>query len=98
VVDLIRIRTLADAGARRPTYLACDEALEWAPDDPRLPGLAAAITEWDAGKPRRRNSGAGKPPAEELRPGMLALMKSRVIEASRAWQRLLVLLNAPAVL
>ncbi|WP_084958870.1 hypothetical protein [Thermoactinospora rubra] len=43
-------------------YLACDQALDWAADDPRLPGLAEAIAAWDAGHPATAASPREPPP------------------------------------
>ncbi|WP_127360643.1 hypothetical protein [Actinacidiphila soli] len=54
-------------------YLACDKALDWDPDDPRLTDLAAAMAAWDARQPA---------PAK-AQPGTLTLMYSHVAGSSR---------------
>jgi DNA-binding transcriptional MerR regulator len=54
-------------------YLACDKALDWDPDDPRLTDLAAAMAAWDARQPA---------PAK-VQPGTLTLMYSHVAGSSR---------------
>ncbi|MEU6033928.1 hypothetical protein ABZ801_00805 [Actinomadura sp. NPDC047616] len=64
-------------------YLTCDQALDWAPDDPRLPGLADAIVSWNARHPRDDQ------PSE----GTAALMSSNAVASSPAWARLLTLVT-----
>jgi len=63
-------------------YLACDEALDWEPDDPRLIELAAAVATWDV-------RGLKHKPDQ---PETLTLMYSHATSASPAWQRLMKLL------
>ncbi|MEU9124119.1 MerR family transcriptional regulator [Streptomyces sp. NPDC048506] len=75
-------KALADPEFRR-LYLACDEAMNWEPDDPRLPDLATAIATWTAQRPDHRQPGAGT----------LSLMNANVTAASPAWRRLMVLLS-----
>ncbi|MEV0375866.1 MerR family transcriptional regulator [Streptomyces sp. NPDC050636] len=68
-------------------YLACDQALDWDPDDPRLPELATAMRTWKARQPDHRQ------PAQ----GTLSLMDTHVVGSSPAWQRLWELLSARPV-
>ena len=68
----------------RPLYLACDEALDWDPDDPRLARLAADIVAWDSHRPAHG----------QVQPGTVTLMNSYVTASSPAWQRLAELLSA----
>ncbi|WP_030663815.1 MerR family transcriptional regulator [Streptomyces rimosus] len=70
----------------RALYRACDEALDRAPDDPRLVELATAIAAWDARHPERG----------QAQPAALTLMYSHVTGSSPAWQRLMELLSAGA--
>jgi DNA-binding transcriptional MerR regulator len=74
---------MADPGFRR-LYLACDQAFDWDPADPRLADLADEMVKWDA--QRRLN---GPPP--DYQPGnpvMVALMTSQFGDSSPAWHRL----------
>ncbi|KOT30993.1 MerR family transcriptional regulator [Streptomyces rimosus subsp. rimosus] len=75
-------KALADPDFRR-LYLTCDEAMDWEADDPRLPGLAAAMAAWKA----------RQPPHELPGPGTLALMDANATAASPAWRRLEELLS-----
>jgi DNA-binding transcriptional MerR regulator len=60
-------------------YLACDQAVEWDPSDPRLDRLIDELDAWEIR--HERDSG---------RPGNLRLVFSRIFdEASPAWQRIL---------
>lgn len=58
-------------------YLACDQALDWEPDDPRLDRLIDDLDTWEIAHER----GGG-------RPGYLKLVMSRISETSPAWQRI----------
>lgn len=74
---------MADPEFRR-LCLACDEAFDWDPADPRLAKLADAVMKWGAG---RR---PGRSPPDD-RAGQLAaarLITSHVASLSPAWQRL----------
>ncbi|MFF8643921.1 MerR family transcriptional regulator [Streptomyces sp. NPDC015345] len=67
-------------------YLACDRAVDWDPDDPRLEQL---IDELDAWEKRHGRDGG--------RPGSPKLVFSRIFgEASPAWQRILETLSQRA--
>lgn len=68
-------------------YLACDQAMDWEPDDPKLTDLAAAMAAWDARQPEH----------PQPQPETLALMDSHVADSSPAWQRLVTLLSAGSV-
>ncbi|NUP28257.1 MAG: MerR family transcriptional regulator [Nocardia sp.] len=59
-------------------YLACDRAVDWDPRDPRLDRLIDDLDAWEIEHER-----AGG------RPESLALISSRIAEASPAWQRIL---------
>jgi hypothetical protein len=76
---------LADPGFRR-LYLACDEAFDWEPADPRLVKLADAMVAWSAQhQPAPEQSppewAAGGPPA-------VTLMSTYIVRSSPAWRRL----------
>lgn len=71
---------LADPEFRR-LYLACDEAMDWEPDDPRLSDLATAMATWDAQQPEH----------EQPSHGTLSLMNANVTAASPGWRRLMLL-------
>jgi DNA-binding transcriptional MerR regulator len=68
----------------RCVYLACDEALEWDPDDPRLTRLVTDIVAWDLRRPEHG----------QTQSRTVALMNSYVTASSPAWQRLAELLSA----
>jgi DNA-binding transcriptional MerR regulator len=74
---------LADPEFRR-LYLACDEAFDWDPADPRLAELSEALTKWES---RHR---LDRPPPDETTRNLLAvsLMNSHVASSRPAWQRL----------
>jgi DNA-binding transcriptional MerR regulator len=57
--------------------LACDQAVDWDPRDPRLDRLIDDLDAWEIRY--ERNDG---------RPGYLKLVSSRISEASPAWQRI----------
>ncbi len=63
-------------------YLACDQSVDWDPDDPRLDRL---IDDLDAMEIAHERDGD--------RPGYLKLVSSRISEASPAWQRIVDTLN-----
>jgi hypothetical protein len=76
---------LADPGFRR-LYLACDEAFDWDPADPRLAELADAMVAWSAQhQPAPEQSppdpAAGSSPA-------VTLMSAHIARSSPAWSRL----------
>ncbi|MEU5001179.1 MerR family transcriptional regulator [Streptomyces sp. NPDC021622] len=58
-------------------FLACDQAVEWDPYDPRLDRLIDDLDAWEIGQER-----------DGSRPGYLKLVSSRISEASPAWQRI----------
>ncbi|MFC0600393.1 MerR family transcriptional regulator [Streptomyces palmae] len=57
-------------------YLACDQAVDWDPSDPRLDRLIDDLDAWEIAYGRDRG-----------RPDGLELVFSRIVEASPAWQR-----------
>ncbi|MFI6739911.1 MerR family transcriptional regulator [Nonomuraea sp. NPDC050451] len=59
-------------------YLACDQAMDWAPNDPRLGELADAIVAWNARHPRDN----------DLAESTAALLSSNTVESSPVWARL----------
>lgn len=58
-------------------YLACDQAVDWDPRDPRLDRLIDDLDAWEIEHER-----------DGARPGYLKLVVSRISEASPAWQRI----------
>ncbi len=68
----------------RSLYLACDEAYDWDPDDPRLEDLAAVLADWDARKrgPDVPETGGA---ADHV---SVQLMTAQVAASSPAWRRL----------
>ncbi|MEV0119736.1 MerR family transcriptional regulator [Streptomyces sp. NPDC050844] len=58
-------------------FLACDQAVEWDPYDPRLDRLIDDLEAWEIKQER-----------DGSRPGYLKLVSSRISEASPAWQRI----------
>ncbi|MFE0132492.1 MerR family transcriptional regulator [Streptomyces sp. NPDC059037] len=58
-------------------FLACDQAAEWDPYDPRLDRLIDDLDAWEIKQER-----------DGSRPGYLKLVSSRISEASPAWQRI----------
>jgi DNA-binding transcriptional MerR regulator len=78
---------MADPEFRR-LYLACDEAFDWDPADPRLAELADEmvkwVLKWDA---QRRLSGS--PPGQQVGdPVAVTLLTSQFAASSPAWRRL----------
>lgn len=59
-------------------YLACDQSVDWHPNDPRLDQLIDDLDAWEIDHER-----AGEQPES------LKLVISRISEASPAWQRIL---------
>ncbi|MBM7170083.1 MerR family transcriptional regulator [Streptomyces sp. G44] len=60
-------------------YLACDEAVDWDPDDPRLDRLIDELDAWESGH-ERDDAPSGSP----------KLVFSRIfVEASPSWQRII---------
>ncbi|MFF3224300.1 MerR family transcriptional regulator [Nocardia suismassiliense] len=59
-------------------YLACDQSVEWDPQDPRLNQLIDELDTWEIR--HERDGGAS---------GYLKLVTSQISEASPAWQRVL---------
>lgn len=68
----------------RQLYLACDEAFDWDPADPRLEKLAGWIAAWSARHPPDGDSG---PPPDGMPPAV-ALLSSHAGSSSAAWQRI----------
>jgi DNA-binding transcriptional MerR regulator len=83
---------LADPGFRR-LYLACDEAFDWDPADPRLAELADEMARWDGQRRPDRappDPAAGHQAADNQAAGhqaVVALLTSQ-LAASAAWLRL----------
>ncbi|MFF2812656.1 MerR family transcriptional regulator [Streptomyces sp. NPDC058000] len=59
-------------------YLACDQSVDWDPDDPRLDRLIDDLDAWEI-----THEG------DSDRAGSLKLVSSRISEASPAWQRII---------
>ncbi|WP_245672035.1 MerR family transcriptional regulator [Nocardia anaemiae] len=59
-------------------YLACDQAVDWDPHDPRLDQLIDDLDAWEIEHERDSNP-----------PKSLHLISSRISEASPAWQRII---------
>ncbi|MRH87453.1 MerR family DNA-binding transcriptional regulator [Nocardia sp. SYP-A9097] len=68
-------------------YLACDQAIDWDPDDPRLDRLIEDLDAWEIAHER---SGG--------QPGYLKLVVSRISESAPAWQRVVEALSRRAEL
>ncbi|MGC0417519.1 MerR family transcriptional regulator [Embleya sp. AB8] len=60
-------------------FLACDQAVDWDPHDPRLDRLIDDLDAWEI---EHQRDGGGPP-------RYLKLVSSRISEASPAWQRIL---------
>jgi DNA-binding transcriptional MerR regulator len=78
-----KARQFSDPAFRR-LCLACDEACDWDPGDPRLDELAALIADWAARKRDPGVTGAGDA-GDYL---SVQLMTAHVAAFSPAWQRL----------
>jgi DNA-binding transcriptional MerR regulator len=78
-----KARQLTDPEFRR-LYLACDEAYDWDPDDPRLHDLATLMSDWAGPKhdPEVRENGGR---ADSL---SVQLMTARIAALSPAWRSL----------
>ncbi|MFI6026583.1 hypothetical protein [Amycolatopsis magusensis] len=63
-------------------YLACDQAADWDPRDPRLDRLIDDLDAWEAEHER-----------DSDRLGYRQLVVSRISEASPAWQRIVEVLT-----
>ncbi len=66
-------------------YLACDQARDWDPADPRLDELEQALGEWAARQKESAGPGAG--PTVEA-PTAIGLLVAQFADASPAWHRL----------
>ncbi len=80
--------TMADPEFRR-LYLACDQARQWDPDDPRLEELAARMVEWTANQRHEIVGARSTIPADN--PGLSVaegLMAAQFADAAPAWRRL----------
>ncbi len=79
----VKTAAMTDPEFRR-LYLACDQASDWDPADPRLAELADAITKW--GSQRRLDR---SPPDETVSNlAAVSLMTSQAASWPPAWQRL----------
>ena len=67
-------------------YLACDEAFDWDPADPRLMDLAEDMVAWAS--QRRPELERDIPPGSAANPVAVALMSAFVESSSPAWHRL----------
>jgi DNA-binding transcriptional MerR regulator len=67
----------ADPGRTR-LYLACDQAVDWDPHDPRVDRLIDDLDAWEL-----------EHEGDLSQPGSMTLVSSLVTEASPAWQRIL---------
>ncbi|MEV5506208.1 hypothetical protein [Streptomyces orinoci] len=68
---------LDDPGTRR-LYLACDQSVDWDPDDPRVDRLIDDLDAWETA--RRRDGDRAE---------FLELVSARISETSPAWQRVI---------
>ncbi|MEU7581021.1 MerR family transcriptional regulator [Streptomyces sp. NPDC041068] len=59
-------------------YLACDQAVDWDPDDPRLARLIDDLDAWEIEHER-----------DGSRPGYMKLVSAQISDASPAWQRIM---------
>ncbi|MFJ4837099.1 MerR family transcriptional regulator [Streptomyces sp. NPDC088746] len=59
-------------------YLACDQSVDWDPEDPRLDRLIDDLDAWEIAHARDGD-----------RAGYLTLVSSRISEASPAWRRII---------
>ncbi|WP_228801024.1 MerR family transcriptional regulator [Nocardia cyriacigeorgica] len=83
VAHRIREKTAAfDDPDTTRLYLACDRAMDWAADDPRLDPLIDELDAWKI----RHERGSG-------RSGHVALVFSRITEETPAWQRIVEVLT-----
>ncbi len=69
-------------------YVACDEALAWDPDDPRLGPLAAEMAEWVS---QHSDAEAQDPASSAGSSVALGLMNAHIAGTSPAWKRLSVM-------
>ena len=67
---------------RTRIYLACDRAVDWDADDPRIDRLIEDLTAWETAHPGGLSRPSGLGPVDAL-----------VAEASPAWQRVLARLS-----
>ncbi|MEU5687661.1 MerR family transcriptional regulator [Streptomyces venezuelae] len=74
---------LGDPETRR-LLLACDRAVDWEPDDPRLGPLIDDLDTWEVEHAQEGGGGSEGDPA-----GYLTLVSSRIRESSPAWRRII---------
>jgi DNA-binding transcriptional MerR regulator len=72
-----KIATFADPDRMR-LYLACDQAVDWDPHDPRVDRLIDDLDAWEL-----------EHEGDLSQPGSMTVVSSLVAEASQAWQRIL---------
>lgn len=82
-----KARQFSDPEFRR-LYLACDEAYDWDPDDPRLDDLAAVMADWDARHRDREVRGEVPETGDAANYLSVQLMTSYIAAFSPAWRRL----------
>lgn len=75
---------LSDPNFQR-LYVACDEALAWDPDDPRLGELAAQMARWAS---KHADMEAQDPGSSVANSVALGLMNAHIARTSPAWKRL----------
>lgn len=78
-----KARQLSNPEFRR-LYLACDEAWDWEPDDPRLVDLAAVMADWAF----RNRDPEGPSTGDAANHISVQLMSADAAAASPAWRRL----------
>lgn len=78
-----KARQLADPEFRR-LYLACEAAIDWDPDDPRIDDLVAVMAEWAGRQDTPETVGNGDP-ADYL---SMQLMTDHLAAVVPAWQLL----------
>lgn len=90
VPEWVRQKQLAlSDGGFRHLYLACDDAHDWDPTDPRLEGLAASMVEWIAN--RQDAVIADRVPTDRSASGVMLveqLLSAESAHDSPAWKRL----------
>ncbi len=72
--------------AFRDLYLACDEAFDWDPDDPRLNELAERMANWSLKNPHSAEAHENELTDDQAL--VVQLMTADVASASPAWKRL----------
>jgi DNA-binding transcriptional MerR regulator len=91
VSQWVREKTAAMADpAFRRLYLACDEAFDWAGDDPRLAELADAMVKWGAAQRQAAGDRQDHSGSDESVGNLatVSLMTAHITSSSPGWRRL----------